>query len=450
MSSVAQLHEKVMLDRRRLWWWLAILTVVCVCGIVGGVWIWHVAHARRVQAMLAAAQMRGEPTSTHELNAFHRARGDEEDASRFWIAGIEPLIQPGHSAAEANIAVLSQPRFDLNALDTISEPEVAAIREFLKSNAHSIAQFHSAAELGGAGRLPVDFSAGVGTLLPYTQGARNAARLLQLEILIQARDGDPRECAKAMTTLLLLSRSLEKEPTVVSQLVGMAIERLSVDMLASALGRVEFEAQELARFAKIIRARDARERLRTGLLGERVMGIAAYDNPQSLMEGRPRTLITQADLALYLEYIDSLIETSRLEFPVCIAAADAAQTKMEASSGQGFGVLTAGLTRALNADFKKGYFPNGAVTEAKNRAALAAIAVIQFRNERGALPGSLADLSPAYLPAPLIDPFTGGPMQMRITDAGYLLYSLGEDRLDEQGADVSKPDPGVYLPLKRP
>ena len=181
--------------------------------------------------------------------------------------------------------------------------------------------------MGGRARLPIDFSHGIGTLLPYTQATRDALRLLLLDIDQKRTSGDQRGCAKSLLTLLHLSRCLEHEPCAISQNVCSVIESQGDDALASLLGKVDFTSEELTAFAKVITSREVNQRMHCALVGERVMGVSALQNPEELRALGKNVYIpvTNADIALYLEHIERVIAAAKLEFPESIAAAQAAQ-----------------------------------------------------------------------------------------------------------------------------
>jgi len=67
-------------------------------------------------------------------------------------------------------------------------------------------------------------------------------------------------------------------------------------------------------------------------------------------------------------------------------------------------------------------------------ATLAALAIEMYRRDHGKLPASLQALVPRYLPGLPIDVYDGGPMAYRVTAHGPLLYSVGPDRVDDDGA----------------
>lgn len=443
-------HERVAVQKRRLLWIVGGLSLVCVLGAVAAFWLWNWRQSLRVNKILLAASQRGEPVTGEELNAYFRAPEPENDATALWVAGMQPLIEGGYHQSVQGIPYVGDERDARSLIEPTPSHLRVRLDEHLKTYASALEKFHAAAALGGRARLPVDFRAGLGTLLPFTQATRDASRLLLLEIDQKLASGDERGCAKSLLTLLLLSRCLDHEPCAISQNVCSAVECQGVDALASLLGSVSFTPEELNSFEKVIRSRNAQERLHVGLVGERVMGISALENPEELRALGKKSYIpiTNADLARYLEHIERVIAAAELEFPACIVAAQIAEEQLNAESSQGLAMLTSDLTKALTPDFKKSYIIQAANAEAKNRAALAALAVYRYRVEKSAFPDALQKLTPDYLPAEPTDPFTGKPMIYRVTLAGAALYSVGENQVDDQGVDLSGADRGVLIPAK--
>jgi hypothetical protein len=58
-----------------------------------------------------------------------------------------------------------------------------------------------------------------------------------------------------------------------------------------------------------------------------------------------------------------------------------------------------------------------------------------FRIKNGKFPSQLSELPPDFLPTVPADRFTGQPLKYRPDENGFILYSLGSDRLDNGGAD---------------
>ena len=74
-------------------------------------------------------------------------------------------------------------------------------------------------------------------------------------------------------------------------------------------------------------------------------------------------------------------------------------------------------------------------TVAHLRAAQAAVAVERYRLATGVLPAALADLVPGYLDAVPTDPFDGKELRYRKLEVGFVVYSIGEDEIDNGGKE---------------
>ncbi len=450
MSDIVHHHERVTLQKRRLLWIVAGMAGFCLFSVVTGFWLWNVQQGRRVQAILDVAKSRGEPTGTGELNNFYRLPDGEEDASALWIAGIRPLTESSHSGDANAVPLLAEQSIHLWMTREPILRLPGGEKAYLDKYAPSLDKFHEAAAKGGAARLPVDFTPGAATILPFTQGARDAARLLQLDIVMKARENDVRGVARSLNTLLILSRCLEQEPTTVSQLVAMAIERLGDEALAATICQLDFTEGELRQFEKVIRARDERKRILQALAGERVLAIAAFENPDSLDSSAPKMFVLKSDLAIYLEHLEKLRAAAELEFPESIATAKMAQDELTKQTTGGLAMFTSRLSKVLDADFKKILFQGTAHAAAKNRAALTAIAIERFRRTNGRIPSSFQELIPIFLADEPVDPCTGNSMIYRVTPQGMLIYGVGENLVDDQGADLNEADRGLFVPLTTP
>lgn len=71
---------------------------------------------------------------------------------------------------------------------------------------------------------------------------------------------------------------------------------------------------------------------------------------------------------------------------------------------------------------------------AHERVTVTALAVERWRLARGGrLPDTLTELAPNYLPSPPIDPFDGQTLRYKRLGKGYVIYSIGEDLMDNGG-----------------
>jgi hypothetical protein len=90
-------------------------------------------------------------------------------------------------------------------------------------------------------------------------------------------------------------------------------------------------------------------------------------------------------------------------------------------------------------------------SQAQLRAAIVALAVERYRREHGRWPSSLAELVPDKLPHIYIDPYDGQPLRYRRNKEGVVIYSVGQDKIDDGGKlDRIKPGADIGIQLWDP
>lgn len=65
-----------------------------------------------------------------------------------------------------------------------------------------------------------------------------------------------------------------------------------------------------------------------------------------------------------------------------------------------------------------------------------ALSLELHQRKQGRFPETLADIEPAIPPEQLVDPFSEEPLIYELTEEGYLLYSVGENMLDDGGVSI--------------
>jgi len=76
-------------------------------------------------------------------------------------------------------------------------------------------------------------------------------------------------------------------------------------------------------------------------------------------------------------------------------------------------------------------------TEAQMRTVLAAVVAERFRVDQGRFPKDWVELAPKYIDQPILDPFTGKPLVMKMSEKGIVIYSTGKDGKDEGGENLN-------------
>jgi len=72
------------------------------------------------------------------------------------------------------------------------------------------------------------------------------------------------------------------------------------------------------------------------------------------------------------------------------------------------------------------------------RVAQTALAVERYRLAKGRLPQALSDLVPDYLGGVPEDPFDGKHLKYRLLDPGFVVYSIGDDGIDDGATERSR------------
>ena len=123
--------------------------------------------------------------------------------------------------------------------------------EFLAKNQECLKLVRQACQMNQC-RFPVDLSRGVEAEVDHLPPLRGLARLMVLDATLHADTGRVEDTYRSLLDLANLGRVLKDEPTLISQLVRIAIHSMAVDAIERALHRVQFEDDQLAALAQAL------------------------------------------------------------------------------------------------------------------------------------------------------------------------------------------------------
>ncbi|HEY2584644.1 MAG TPA: hypothetical protein VGI81_02640 [Tepidisphaeraceae bacterium] len=283
-------------------------------------------------------------------------------------------------------------------------------------------------------------------LLPELSRIRSAGRLLSLDARHASATGDSGTAIAEVNALFRLARAAGSEPIIVSQLVGIALDGLGIEVLEDVLPHVR-QSGELGELHIGDPASVARS-TRRSLQGEEAFGLSVFSDlaagrltVQQLvgsMEGQAgadvaalpplsllmRVFVMPSDVRAYQQYIESC--QAKAEGPF-VRTTD--QDREAARSAAGHGLLTTIIMPALDR-----FLLQAAEGQALHAAAWTGLAADRYRLDHGSFPASLDALVPQYLDDVPIDPFDGGPLKLSVRGDECLIYSIGPDRKDDGGA----------------
>jgi hypothetical protein len=430
--------------RPRRHWGRRLGCIVLVSLLAGGLYLaslrhyWRAEFHRRIEAVRAA----GFPVTGKELDAWYPWPSSGENAAN-WITGAATIQQKLDPEQWKLLEpLLSRGGERLRPAEPLSAEVKGLLDTHIEGNSKALEALHEAAAIPEC-RYPIDLSKGLTTVAPHLGdvhlgNVREDCRLLGLETVWRAENGDPNGAVRAVEAILQVARSLDQEPILFSHLVRMAGANEAVGPLERVLSRIELTEEQLARLQKAFDAVHGDEGLVRALAGSRCMYLMAFQRPQSLdreqFSDLPPVPVLEVYHALgfssragtfFLDYMEECLRICQLPAPMRRDAADAADARARARGG------------FFLRDFA--YTAYHIRREAQEttwlKAATAALAVERYRVARGGLPETLDQLVPGYLAAVPEDPVDGAPLRYKQINRGFVVYGVGEDRRDDGGKE---------------
>jgi hypothetical protein len=428
------------LTKRRLILAAGILAALVVAYLAGkAAW-----RNWRVGQELARIRAAGEPVTAADLAAMHRVPAGRPDATPAWQAAVQASQQlrqyPDELPLFRKNGEMASPE------ESWSEPAVA--EKFVRQHAALYAQIDAALATPGDCAYLDDFSAGYYTLLDQVQQMRTIFRLLVLRAYLAAQADDADGAARNLVGALKAVDTLRREPILVSQLVRMVLNQGSVEALEYLLPEVAWNDEHLAAIQKQLLAIEYLEGLELAVLGERVQGIIAFNDPAKGGAGNVPAAVYQFwvrdDPLNHLRLMRELVEDVRGGWPVLLERT----AKFEAVRRDQTAVRSPWRSAAWERPSSiagpfRGMVERGARETARLQAAATGVAALRFRKAERRWPRSLQELVPKWLPEAPIDPFTGKPLAYRVDEESVIIYSVGVDGKDNGGVETPEVKDGV-------
>jgi hypothetical protein len=314
-----------------------------------------------------------------------------------------------------------------------------AIAAFLSDNEMALTLLHEAVALEHS-HYPMQ---GPDMLMPWLTDVRKSAFLLSLEGLAACAQDDPNRAVESVHATLALAQSLDC-PLLVNRLVQIAIRALACRTIEQVANRVILTDDQLQTLAQWLQTYTGEAGYRQALIGERCFGLHSFRTPGAISPDMGGGKILSAvlvplkifglhdrDMLSYVNLMQDYIDALDLPLGERLTVYEA--VAQDFSSGQRGGLLTRLLMPALLRTYQ---------LEMRHiadcRVARTALAVERYRLTQGKLPQALDELVPAYLDAVPADPFDGQALRYTLLAKGYVVYSIGEDGIDDGGTERKK------------
>lgn len=402
---------------------LVAVVMLVVTGVVGFM-LWRSSTARKTAAHLETFRAAGYPTTPEELDTFYALGSGESDVTKFWLDALAPLGTAAFRNQSQGISIIG----GSSNIPPLGQnwTELPRVQQLLSQYENSLELMRRASAEGPRARYAVDFHSGFDFQLPHLTQIRDGARILILESHARAHAGDLTGAVESLETTLRLSRSLEEEPVLKSQLVRMACSNMALQRIVELAQQAELPDAELARLQRVVRESDYRHATRRALACERVLALNNLPPVALSWSADP-----QIEFSNTMQVVMEALEVSWA----------AAMKEVDADPGSGLFAMASPAWRST--------LVGGARQEAYRNVADVFLAVQRYRLQHGEVPTSLELLVPDFLPAQPLDPFNDEVLTYRVDEASLMIYSVGDNKQDDAGkvGDFTAPDVGVKLPL---
>lgn len=417
--------------------------------LIGAIIEWQIAvnRGKSQLAKIQAALDASEPG--WRLDDLNRRRNDNlpQDEQNIAVIALKAIHELPDSFNKWETEALTYEWRGALKPNQLADPkDLADAREQFKTIAPFVTKLHEIRKYSrGGNRVVIPIPNPMATNLADTQKLREAASKLDWQALIAANDNDPKTATEANRTLLHLRLAIGDEPTMISQLVRIAITAIAVRSTERTLalteakqGLAELQAEyELARTERFLLA---------GLEGERAVIDRVMQEmedgkvPFSALAGgggpAPGGIVDQLGTIATRRYL----RANHAKILELLTQARDAMKKTGKDRQDAIDAIPIPKTRTLSDIFVVLLMPAvDKVLQAETRSEaylgtiIAGIACERYRQQTGNWPKTLADMPKEILKAVPIDPYVGGPVKYKRTETGIVIYTTGLDGTDDGG-----------------
>jgi hypothetical protein len=405
--------------------------------------------AHKVKVKIGQIRQAGLPVTTAELNQWYPAVPPEKNAAFTLTNAFAHLVKVNTNTP--NLPIIGRGKLPPRN-EPLPQEMRQAIADYVTTNHVALDLLEKGLALKSC-RYPVDFTPGWDALLPHLAGLKKSAQLLALKTLSDIENGQSGEVAGSLKRMLFLADTVATEPLLISHLVRMACYQIRYQCLERALCNMALDHDSLHHLSSIYHDMETSDGLQRSFVAERCVALqsfsGSYKEIERLLEGGAESdphgfgvafgfWIIQVsgrwdlDELYYLDCMARYSQAIELILPERIDAAEEVSDQIQGMKRGKYPHILSGLfLPALGKSIQK-----DAGNIARLRAARTVLAIELYRlaNHRQ-LPTTLNELVPDVLMAVPADPFDGEPFRYRKLDKGYVVYSVGDDREDNQGKE---------------
>ena len=425
-------------ERRR--WKIRHVFLLLLLILLGWFAFFRISVHRHLTRRMAELRAQGYALTMENLDRSYRLPAGAENAADCYLTAFS-YYDPGDDEAREGVPWVNRSTASPGRTESLA-PEIRERAErFLAANEETLALLHEAVGFEAC-RYPMDFSTDFGAGVPWLSEVRRNAFLLALEGLVACERGDPNQAIASVHAISDLARSVNS-PVLIHYLVRIAVQAIAFRSTECIVNRAALTDAQLQSLSGWLESPDDSKEFAMAFVGERCFGADVFrGSTQQLAQhisGNSKLLslfivprkilgLHDRDMLSYINLLQDYIDVAGL--PVRERLARSETLEKESNGSRRLGLLTRMLVPAL---------ARVAVLSVRRTAhqwaAQTTLAIERYRLARGRLPETLSELVPAYLDTVPQDPFDAQELRYRRLETGYVVYSVGDDRTDNGGAE---------------
>ena len=294
--------------------------------------------------------------------------------------------------------------------------------------------------------FPVNWELGFAAQMPHLGQYREAARLVTCRALLTAQDGDVAGALEWCSTALRMARHATQEPTLIAQLVGMAMHATAMDAAEDIISAEAVPAEMSKSLREALAELDILGDYGQAMRLEVALGRATFEQLREHPEQLQGTLAGDTDgekLAsgiystwlwnpVYAYDMATYMRLSATQYAACRLPWRQGRQTLEKMEREVAGLSYAKLTRVL-APVSERALQRRDTSLARSQLCRIALELKAYKARNGHYPDTLAALQQHLAWDIPEDVFSGEPLLYRLSGDGFALYSVGPDAVDNGG-----------------
>ena len=294
-------------------------------------------------------------------------------------------------------------------------------------------------------RYPINLNDGFYTILPHVSEINKFTRLLQLNAIYNSECNNPESVIDSIEAMICVSHTLYMEPLNISQLVRSSLSGRVYKTLELILNRMKFNEEELLRLNELLKGNDEFSGLARGIIGERCITLDVLKNiltfdrefvgidlpPVFILEAYKALGLIDREAVMFIDLQKEHLGVLNLPLHERLKASKVLDSKIKEIKEKSLVLKSfiGELYRVVEIDLRN----SAGLINART-----AIAVERYRLNNNKMPDSLSNLVPDYLDSIPLDLFDRKELRYKKLDKGFVVYSIGEDLIDNNGKERKK------------